>query len=76
MTRASAYRDALKSFIHGYQEAIQQDLEKKEDFNSEHQSDIIVNEISLTSFVIDNICWGPPAHQLMRQVLDAPLLTF
>ncbi|KAK8314824.1 hypothetical protein V6Z11_D01G196800 [Gossypium hirsutum] len=30
MTRASAYRDALKSFIEGYQEAIQQIMEKKE----------------------------------------------
>lgn len=34
MTRASAYRDALKSFIEGYQEGIQQTLEKKEDSNS------------------------------------------
>ena len=31
MTRASAYRDALKSFIEGYQEGIQQVMEKKED---------------------------------------------
>ncbi|KAJ7976169.1 Embryo defective protein [Quillaja saponaria] len=31
MTRASAYRDALKSFIQGYQEGIQQTMEKKED---------------------------------------------
>ncbi|GAB2300733.1 hypothetical protein Dimus_034770 [Dionaea muscipula] len=30
MTRASAYRDALKSFIDGYQEGIQQVMEKKE----------------------------------------------
>ncbi|MBA0850180.1 hypothetical protein Goshw_026459 [Gossypium schwendimanii] len=30
MTRASAYRDALKSFIEGYQEAIEQIMEKKE----------------------------------------------
>lgn len=34
MTRASAYRDALKSFIEGYQEGIQQIMEKKEDSNS------------------------------------------
>ncbi|KAG8500036.1 hypothetical protein CXB51_004527 [Gossypium anomalum] len=31
MTRASAYRDALKSFIEGYQEGIQQVMEKNED---------------------------------------------
>ncbi|MBA0852011.1 hypothetical protein Goshw_000062, partial [Gossypium schwendimanii] len=31
MTRASAYRDALKSFIKGYQEGIHQVMEKKED---------------------------------------------
>ncbi|KAH6768997.1 embryo defective 2735 [Perilla frutescens var. frutescens] len=31
MTRASAYRDALKNFIEGYQEGIQQVMEKKED---------------------------------------------
>lgn len=30
MTRASAYRDALKSFIEGYQEGVQQVMEKKE----------------------------------------------
>ncbi|XP_073136287.1 uncharacterized protein [Henckelia pumila] len=35
MTRASAYRDALRSFIEGYQEGIQQVMEKKEDGNSE-----------------------------------------
>ncbi|KAK5777269.1 hypothetical protein PVK06_045236 [Gossypium arboreum] len=29
MTRASAYRDALKSFIEGYQEGIQQIMDKK-----------------------------------------------
>ena len=34
VTRASAYRDALKSFIEGYQEGIQQIMEKKEDFDS------------------------------------------
>ncbi|CAK7341923.1 unnamed protein product [Dovyalis caffra] len=31
MTRASAYRDALKSFIQGYQEGVQQVMEKKEE---------------------------------------------
>lgn len=31
MTRASAYRDALKNFIEGYQEGIRQVMEKKED---------------------------------------------
>ncbi|KAK8270366.1 hypothetical protein V6Z11_D11G189100 [Gossypium hirsutum] len=31
MTRASAYRDALKSFIEGYQESIQHVMEEKED---------------------------------------------
>ncbi|KAI5674405.1 hypothetical protein M9H77_14769 [Catharanthus roseus] len=30
MTRASAYRDALKSFIQGYQEGVQQVMEKKD----------------------------------------------
>lgn len=30
MTRASAYRDALKSFIEGYQEGVQQVMEKKD----------------------------------------------
>ncbi|KAJ0960163.1 hypothetical protein J5N97_002046 [Dioscorea zingiberensis] len=40
MTRASAYRDALKSFIHGYQEGIQQVVERKEDSKSEQESDI------------------------------------
>ena len=38
MTRASAYRDALKSFIVGYQEGVQQVMEKKED--SETQEDV------------------------------------
>ncbi|KAB2006690.1 hypothetical protein ES319_D11G365000v1 [Gossypium barbadense] len=37
MTRASAYRDALKSFIEGYQEGIQQIMEKKEDSSKAHQ---------------------------------------
>ncbi|KAK8301147.1 hypothetical protein V6Z12_D04G002000 [Gossypium hirsutum] len=31
MTKASAYRDALESFIEGYQEGIQQVMEEKED---------------------------------------------
>jgi hypothetical protein len=31
MTRASAYRDALKAFIEGYQEGIKQVLEEKEE---------------------------------------------
>ncbi|PPD74708.1 hypothetical protein GOBAR_DD28358 [Gossypium barbadense] len=31
MTRASAYRDALKSFIEGYQESIRHVMEEKED---------------------------------------------
>lgn len=31
MTRASAYRDALKSFVKGYQEGIQQVMEKNEE---------------------------------------------
>ncbi|KAL3628208.1 hypothetical protein CASFOL_027254 [Castilleja foliolosa] len=35
MTRASAYRDALRSFIEGYQEGIQNVMEKKDD--SKHQ---------------------------------------
>ncbi|KAL5545782.1 hypothetical protein UlMin_005469 [Ulmus minor] len=38
MMRASAYRDALKSFIEGYQEGIQQTIEKK-DSNSQQESD-------------------------------------
>nr|GMD64325.1 embryo defective [Ipomoea batatas] len=41
MTRASAYRDALKSFIEGYQEGIQQVMEKKEEANkSQEEKDI------------------------------------
>ncbi|GAB4833336.1 hypothetical protein Ancab_031580 [Ancistrocladus abbreviatus] len=35
MTRASAYRDALKSFIEGYQEGIRQTMEKKEESESQ-----------------------------------------
>ncbi|KAK9755269.1 hypothetical protein RND81_01G014000 [Saponaria officinalis] len=34
MTRASAYRDALKSFIEGYQEGVQQVRDKKDEFES------------------------------------------
>lgn len=40
MTRASAYRDALKSFIQGYQEGIHQVMEKnkkEEDSKSQHE---------------------------------------
>ncbi|KAH1113820.1 hypothetical protein J1N35_007198 [Gossypium stocksii] len=37
MTRASAYRDALKSFIEGYQEGIQQIMDKKEDSSKAQQ---------------------------------------
>ena len=37
MTRASAYRDALKSFIQGYQEGVQQVMEKKGDSKSEQE---------------------------------------
>ncbi|PON78052.1 embryo defective [Parasponia andersonii] len=38
MTRASAYRDALKSFIEGYQEGIQQIMDRKES-QSQKESD-------------------------------------
>ncbi|KAG8474502.1 hypothetical protein CXB51_031164 [Gossypium anomalum] len=37
MTRASTYRDALKSFIEGYQEGIEQIMEKKEDSSKAQQ---------------------------------------
>lgn len=37
MMRATAYRDALKSFIHGYQEGIQQVMERKDDPTSKEQ---------------------------------------
>ncbi|MQM16598.1 hypothetical protein Taro_049556 [Colocasia esculenta] len=44
MTRASAYRDALKSFIQGYQEGLQQVMEgkggSKGDSNPEPQNDV------------------------------------
>lgn len=38
VTRASAYKDALKNFIQGYQEGIQQTMEKK-DSKSQQESD-------------------------------------
>lgn len=37
MTRASAYKDALKSFIEGYQEGIQQVMEKKKNNNEDSE---------------------------------------
>ncbi|TYI91547.1 hypothetical protein E1A91_D02G001000v1 [Gossypium mustelinum] len=37
MTRASAYRDAVKSFIEGYQEGIQLVMEEKEDSSKAQQ---------------------------------------
>ncbi|KAK7244864.1 hypothetical protein RIF29_39692 [Crotalaria pallida] len=40
MTRASAYRDALKSFIQGYQEGVQQVMEKKEESKTQEDVDI------------------------------------
>lgn len=39
MMRASAYRDALKSFIEGYQEGVQQVMEKKGDTTSQKTGD-------------------------------------
>ncbi|GMH28715.1 hypothetical protein Nepgr_030558 [Nepenthes gracilis] len=36
MTRASAYRDALKSFVEGYQDGIRHVMEKKEEADSRH----------------------------------------
>ena len=39
MTRASAYRDALKSFIQGYQEGIQKVMEKKEDSRTQQEGE-------------------------------------
>uniref|UniRef100_M1CQM0 EMB2735 n=1 Tax=Solanum tuberosum TaxID=4113 RepID=M1CQM0_SOLTU len=39
MTRASAYKDALKSFIQGYQEGIQQTMEKTKDSKSSEDTD-------------------------------------
>ncbi|KAJ0088971.1 hypothetical protein Patl1_32649 [Pistacia atlantica] len=46
MTRASAYKDALKSFIAGYQEGIQQVMEKKEDAKTQEEGDIPKNSTS------------------------------
>ncbi|PIA28159.1 hypothetical protein AQUCO_07200065v1 [Aquilegia coerulea] len=40
MTKASSYRDALKSFIQGYQEGIQQVMERKEESNSQQPEDL------------------------------------
>ncbi|KAI0519180.1 hypothetical protein KFK09_006622 [Dendrobium nobile] len=40
MTRASAYRDALKSFIQGYQEGIKSVMEKNKDTNLKMQGDV------------------------------------
>ncbi|XP_027188424.1 uncharacterized protein [Cicer arietinum] len=40
MTRASSYRDALKSFIQGYQEGVQQVMEKKENSKTEEDADV------------------------------------
>ena len=40
MTKASSYRDALKSFIEGYQEGIQQVMEKKEDSKAQKEGNI------------------------------------
>ncbi|KAK7337265.1 hypothetical protein VNO77_17830 [Canavalia gladiata] len=39
MTRASACRDALRSFIEGYQEGVQQVMEKKEDSKTQEDAD-------------------------------------
>ncbi|XP_052175069.1 uncharacterized protein LOC127789972 [Diospyros lotus] len=39
MTRASAYRDALKSFIEGYKEGVQQVMEKKENSGTQGEED-------------------------------------
>lgn len=39
MTRASAYRDGLKSFIEGYQEGIKEVMEKKEVSESQRKDD-------------------------------------
>lgn len=40
MTRASAYKDALKSFIDGYQEGVQQVMEKKGDAKPQKEGDV------------------------------------
>ncbi|PNX81476.1 embryo defective 2735 protein [Trifolium pratense] len=39
MIRVSGYRDAMKSFIEGYQEGVQQALEKKETSKTEEDAD-------------------------------------
>ncbi|XP_054802002.1 uncharacterized protein LOC129305864 [Prosopis cineraria] len=44
MTRASAYRDALKSFIEGYQEGVQGVMEKKEDYNPENATQQVMEK--------------------------------
>ena len=40
MTRASACRDGLKSFLQGYQEGTREVLEKKEEYESQPKEDI------------------------------------
>ncbi|GKV31865.1 hypothetical protein SLEP1_g40524 [Rubroshorea leprosula] len=45
MTRASAYRDALKSFIEGYQEGIQQATEKEEDSKAQQEVNALLVEL-------------------------------
>lgn len=40
MTRASAYRDVVKSFIHGWPRRHPAGHGEKRDFKSEHQSDM------------------------------------
>lgn len=41
MTRASAYRDALKSFIQGYQEGLKSVMDKNKDANLKMQDDVL-----------------------------------
>lgn len=63
MTRASAYRDALKSFIQGYQEGVQQVMEKKGDSKSEQEGNAPKNShwhyvgsnIYVSSFLVRKI---------------------
>ncbi|GAV85674.1 LOW QUALITY PROTEIN: hypothetical protein CFOL_v3_29108 [Cephalotus follicularis] len=40
MTRASAYKDALKSFMEGYKEGVLQVMEKTEDKKNEQEADL------------------------------------
>ncbi|CAH9073360.1 unnamed protein product [Cuscuta europaea] len=40
MTRATAYKDALKSFIEGYQEGIQHVVDKKEETKVQEEKDV------------------------------------